>query len=77
MMAKKVTFNVEGMHCQSCAQKITQSLEELEQKYELSIDVPARSVSVQFDPSESSAMLFKKQIEEAGFKVDKMQSSEV
>lgn len=76
-MAKKVTFNVEDMHCQSCAQKITSSLKELKQSYELSIDVPARSVSIEFDPSESSAMLFKKQIEEAGFKVDKMQSSEI
>lgn len=76
-MAKKVTFNVQDMHCQSCAKKITSSLEELEQSYELSIDVPARSVSIQFDPSESSAMLFKKQIEEAGFKVDKMQSLEI
>lgn len=75
-MAKKVTFNVQDMHCQSCAKKITQSLDDLDQKFELAIDVPNRSVNIQFDPSTSSAMVFKKQIEEAGFKVDKMESSE-
>lgn len=76
-MAKKVKFNVEQMHCQSCAKKITESLDELEQKFELSIDVPSKSVKIVFDPSDSSAMLFKKQIEQSGFKVDKMESSEV
>jgi copper chaperone CopZ len=75
-MAKKVKFNVEDMHCQSCVKKITDSLNELDQKFELSIDVPSRSVNIEFDPSASSAMVFKKKIEQSGFKVDKMESSE-
>lgn len=75
-MLKNVKFNVQDMHCQSCAKKITDSLQELDQKFELSIDVPARSVNIQFNPSTLSAMVFKRQIEQSGFKVDKMESSE-
>ena len=66
-MEKKVEFQVEGMNCNSCVEKIKEGLD-----VEANVSLEHKTVSLVFDSDETSPMFLKKQIEGLGFKVSKM-----
>jgi len=70
MMNKTVNFQLEGMNCNSCVQKIENGLSELSK--EVKVDLEEKKVTVSFTSEEATPMQLKKQIEQIGFKVSKM-----
>jgi copper chaperone CopZ len=69
-MDKTVNFQVEGMNCKSCVQKIESGLSDISKNVKVSLD--EKSVVVSFQSEKSTPMQLKKQIEQIGFKVSKM-----
>jgi len=69
-MNKTVNFQVEGMNCNSCVQKIENGLSDLSK--EVKVNLEEKNVTVSFLPEEATPMQLKKQIEHIGFKVSKM-----
>ncbi|MEE2744418.1 MAG: heavy-metal-associated domain-containing protein [Bdellovibrionota bacterium] len=72
MTNKKLTFSINGMKCGNCVKKIQDSFNELDFKLEASFDLEKKEISVTFDQNEGQGIQIKKQIEEAGFNVNKM-----
>lgn len=62
-------FNVEGMSCRHCVNAITKALNALEGVAGVSVDLKAKTVTVDFDESKVSAGAIKSQIEEQGYDV--------
>ena len=72
MTNKKLVFSINDMKCSSCVKKIQESFSELDFELEASFDLEKKEVSVSFDQDEGQGIQIKKQIEEAGFNINKM-----
>ncbi|MDC0254014.1 heavy-metal-associated domain-containing protein [Bacteriovoracales bacterium] len=73
MTNKKLIFSINGMKCGNCVKKLQDSFSELDFELEANFDLENKEVSVTFDQSEGQGIQIKKQIEEAGFNVSKME----
>lgn len=71
-MSKKVTFTVDNMNCGSCVKKINTTLEPFQSETKSQVTLENKTIEVEFSPEKFKAMSFKKLIEEAGFKISKM-----
>ena len=69
-MNKTFSFQVEGMNCNSCVNKIEKGLSDLSKDVEVNLD--EKNVTVSFVSDRATPMQLKKQIEQIGFKVTKM-----
>lgn len=71
-MSKKVTFTIDNMNCGSCVKKINATLGPYQSETKSQVILETKTVEVEFSPEVFKAMSFKKVIEEAGFKITKM-----
>ncbi|RLA63390.1 MAG: copper chaperone [Epsilonproteobacteria bacterium] len=69
-MNKTISFQVEGMNCNSCVSKIENVLSNLSK--DVSVNLEEKKVTVSFLSEEATPMQLKKQIEQIGFKISKM-----
>ena len=69
MAAKKVQFNIEGMHCGSCAAGIKMVLDSTDGVLKSSADYAQKSGEVEFDEEKVKWETIVKAIEELGYKV--------
>jgi len=69
-MNKKVTMQVNGMHCGGCANKIKKSIEELGVEQQTEVDVATGSVKIQFDGTKATVADLKSKIAAVGFQVE-------
>ncbi len=67
----KSELKVEGMHCKSCAMLIEDSLTEFDSVKNVSIDVEAGKVKVEYDENNMSEEKIAQLIITEGFKVKK------
>ena len=67
-MRNTVIFNVEGMQCDACANKLERVLSSLPGIQELSVSFKDRQVRVVFESSEVHINRLEAAIQEAGFK---------
>ncbi len=63
------TFDVEGMHCASCAQQVERSLKELPGVAEASVNLASERAAVEFDPVRVDLDDFRRAVEGAGYKL--------
>jgi len=68
MAAKKVQFNIEGMHCGSCAAGIKMILDNTDGVLSASADYAQKSGEVEFDEEKVKWETIVKAIEELGYK---------
>lgn len=66
---ERVTFQVRGIHCVNCEQRIEQALKQLPGTLRSTADHAAGTVAVVFDASRTSAEAARGTIERAGFEV--------
>lgn len=76
-MSKKVSFVIDNMNCGSCVRKIETAMESFKADTTLNFSVEQKTLDIVFSPEQYKAMNFKKSIEEAGFKISKMETSEI
>lgn len=69
MATKKVRFNIEGMHCGSCAAGIKMILDNTDGVSNASADYNSKSGGVEFDEEKVKWEDLSKAIEELGYKV--------
>lgn len=69
MASKKIQFNIEGMHCGSCAAGIKMVLDSTEGVLSSSADYAVKSGEVEFDEEKIKWEDIVKAIEELGYKV--------
>lgn len=69
MAMKKIQFNIEGMHCGSCAAGIKMLLDNTEGVFNASADYDSKSGEVEFDEEKIKWDEVVKAIEELGYKV--------
>lgn len=73
MSNQKITLNVADMHCPSCPKLITMDLEDLKGVKKVETSLENKTVTVEFDPAETTAQLIFKTIESSGY-TPKLQS---
>ena len=66
---EQVTFQVRGMDCTNCEQRIDQALKQVPGLLRSTADHAAGTVAVVFDASRTSAETVRGTIEQAGFEV--------
>lgn len=69
MLAKKVQFNIEGMHCGSCAAGIKMVLDNTDGVLNASADYTSKSGEVEFEEAKIKWEDIVKAIQELGYKV--------
>jgi len=62
-------FSVEGMACEHCVRAITQAVEAQPGVSSVKVDLSAKAVTVQHDPSVLPTEALRAAIEEAGYEV--------
>lgn len=65
---KKLTFNVEGMHCGSCATGIQMLVSQMDGVSSVFVDYDKKSGTVEFDTAKVSQEQIFKSIAELGYK---------
>ena len=68
-MSKNVRFDVEGMHCQSCAMLISMNLDDLAGVTSVDVDYANDSVVVEYDPDIVAEDRIAAEIEASGYAV--------
>lgn len=63
------SMNVEGWHCQSCANKTLAKIQEIEGVAEAKADFDTKQVTVKFDAKKTNAAKLKEAVAGLGFKV--------
>lgn len=64
----KKAFNIEGMHCNSCASGIQMVLQNTEGVLNASSDYPSKKGEVEFDEEKTNIDAIVKAIEQLGYK---------
>lgn len=62
-------FNVEGMHCNSCAMNITLNLEEVAGVSDVAVSLDDKTATVTYDPAIAESESLAAIIESLGFQV--------
>ncbi len=70
---KKIKFKVDGMHCGGCASKIKNKFQEINSNHQVEIDLPQKTVILQFNGTQNSAQEYKAGIIECGFQVESLE----
>ena len=70
---KKIKFDIEGMHCSSCAMSIDMDLEDSNGITEAKTNYAKQVSEIEFDDTKISTETILKQIEKTGYKA-KLQS---
>lgn len=64
-----VVISVEGMSCNHCKMSVEKALKTLNGVENATVDLAAKTVAVDFDPSAVDGSSLKKTIEDAGYEV--------
>jgi len=67
-MAKSV-INVDGMACEHCVKAITNAVGALSGVSGVSVDLEAKTVTVDHDPDQASVQTIKSEIEDQGYDI--------
>jgi copper chaperone len=68
---EKVVLNVDGMSCEHCVKAITKAVSALPGISNVSVDLKAKTVSIEHDPVLSSLDKIKLEIEDQGYDIIK------
>jgi len=71
---KIAVLTIDGMTCSGCAHGVSGMLERIAGVQRAEINLQKKTATVRYDASRASLSAMKKSIEEAGFKVRRMQS---
>ena len=66
---EKTVLKVEGMSCEHCVSAITKAVGALPGVSSVAVDLSAKSVAVEHDPSQTDAAKIKAEIEDQGYDV--------
>lgn len=66
---EKIMLNVEGMSCQHCVKAVNNAVGALPGINSVSVDLAAKTVTVDYDPAKSSVDTIKAEIEDQGYDV--------
>lgn len=66
---EKTIINVDGMSCEHCVKAIKNAVGALDGVNEVSVDLGAKTVSVEFDTAKSTLDQIKAEIEDQGYDV--------
>jgi len=65
---EKITLNIEGMHCGSCAVGIQMLTSQMDGVIQAQVDYETKKGSFEFDPAKTNKEKIVKAIEELGYK---------
>lgn len=68
-MSEKIIFQVEGMHCTGCEQRLGTALRRLEGVSEVSADHRTGELIIRFDPESTDRERLIERVETAGYDV--------
>ncbi|MGI6576619.1 MAG: copper chaperone CopZ [Eubacteriales bacterium] len=68
---KKVVLKVDGMSCSHCENAVKNAAESIEGVKSVSIDLAAKTVSIEYDSSTASLDAIRSAIEDQGYDVEK------
>ena len=66
---EKIKLTVEGMSCQHCVKAVTNAVSALPGIGNVAVDLTAKTVSVDYDPAQSTLEAIKTEIEDQGYDV--------
>jgi copper chaperone CopZ len=66
-MSNKLTLVIEGMHCQSCVGKVQETLNQLENVNEVSVDLKSGYADISFNGEIPSEKTLRRAIDKTGF----------
>jgi copper chaperone CopZ len=66
-MRMKIKLKIQGMHCNSCAMRIEQELEDKVNK--IKVNFSSESAEIDFNPEKITEKEIKKEIENLGYKI--------
>ena len=66
---EKIILNVEGMSCAHCERAVKNAVGELEGVENVIVDLPGKTVAIEYDPGKLTFESFKAAIEEEGYNV--------
>lgn len=66
---EKTVLNVEGMSCEHCVSAITKAVDALPGVAGVAVDLAAKTVTVEHDPTKSPPQKIKAEIEDQGYEV--------
>jgi copper chaperone len=64
-----VVLTVEGMSCEHCVKAVTNATSELPGVANVAVDLEAKTVTLDYDPSQTPIEKIKEEIEEAGYDI--------
>lgn len=67
---KKETYNIEGMHCGSCAVNIGMALEAIDGVKSAKVDFDTKKAEVEYDPEKTGAEKFSETVAAMGYKIN-------
>lgn len=70
---KSVNFQVNGIHCSGCADKIKRSIGDLHVEHSLTVDVATGKVNIKFNSAETSIAKLRDCITQVGYQVEKVE----
>ena len=65
----KTVLNIEGMSCEHCAKAVTNAVGALPGVKSVSVDLPGKKATVEYDPDQSPLDKIKLEIEDQGYEV--------
>lgn len=66
---EKIKLTVEGMSCQHCVKAVNNAVGALPGISRVAVDLEAKTVTVDYDPAQSSVQTIKAEIEDQGYDV--------
>lgn len=66
---EKIILNVEGMSCAHCEKAVKNAVGELDGVESVTVDLPGKTVQIEYDPGKLTFETFKAVIEEEGYDV--------
>lgn len=66
-MSDKVTLIIDGMHCQSCVGKVQESLKQVENVENVSVDLNSKSADITFNGEKPGDKILRRAIDKTGF----------
>lgn len=75
MNIKNINLQVNGMHCGSCANKITEGIKSIQDDATIDINLETRNVLISYDASKTSASSLQNKIIESGFSIESISLS--
>ena len=72
----KASFNISGMTCSACAQRIEKSLKGIKGVAEANVNFAAEKVTVRYDPATTSLAELKKVVRDTGYEIYEVERAE-